>query len=150
MGPGAPGTPGSLGPQGPPRFYPDTIRILSEVDWGQEVHSPHASHPPNSKLCHIYWLQCAFCWHGAIRKQFFISLPAETGWPVLIAGSIGVLVFVFKYKLVISFSVLYTFFSSSVLLKLFYRNEYNPHHWEIHQCFILLPIAMVCLPVALF
>ena len=50
----------------------------------------------------------------------------------------------------ISFSVLYTFFSSSVLLKLSYRNEYNPHHWEIHQCFILLPIAMVCLVVAPF
>ena len=45
---------------------------------------------------------------------------------------------------------MYTFFSSSVLLKLFYRNEYNPHHWEIHQCFILLPIAMVCLAVATF
>ena len=91
-------------------------------------------------------------WHDSYLfiKQFFISLPAETGWPVLIAGSIGVLVFVFKYKLVISFSVLYTFFSSSVLLKLFYRNEYNPHHWEIHQCFILLPIAMVCLVVAPF
>ena len=44
--------------------------------------------------------------------------------------------------------MLYTFFSSSVLLKLIYRNEYNPHHWEIHQCFILLPIAMVCLIVA--
>ena len=51
-------------------------------------------------------------WHDSYLfiKQFFISLPAETGWPVLIAGSIGVLIFVFKYKLVISFSVLYTFF----------------------------------------
>ena len=47
-------------------------------------------------------------WHDSYLyiKEFFISLSAETGWPVVIAGSIGFLVFVFKYKLVISFSVL--------------------------------------------
>lgn len=47
-----------------------------------------------------------------------------------------------------SISIVYAFLSSSVILKLFYRNEYNPHHWEIHQTFNLVPIVMLCLAVS--
>ena len=70
------------------------------------------------------------------------------GWPALILGILGLFLIIQKNEKRCSISIVYAFLSSSVILKLFYRNEYNPHHWEIHQTFNLVPIVMLCLAVS--
>jgi len=79
--------------------------------------------------------------------NFFKTLPEEVGWPALILRILGLFLIIQKNEKRCSISIVYAFLSSSVILKLFYRNEYNPHHWEIHQTFNLVPIVMLCLAV---
>ena len=77
-------------------------------------------------------------------KNFFLNLPEEIGYIPIILSIFGLIIIINNKNRNITLSVFYSIFSSSVLLKLIYQNDFNQEHWEMHKTYNLIPIIFFC------